>query len=70
MDKMREGWVLFLTNNNCILRDYNNREYWSVWSSTFKSLIKNGVIEPGEKTTPQVYRLTEQYKTEPAGKQV
>lgn len=67
VDKMREGWELFFTSNYCItIRHYALRGYWPVWHATFKSLIKNGVIEPGEETTPQVYRLTKQYKT--AGK--
>lgn len=65
VDKMREGWKLFHSSDAfIILRHPEQKGYDRVWYSTYYSLKRHGVIGVVAGTTPAVYHLSEQYKTE------
>lgn len=65
VDKMRDGWELFFTSTAFVyMRHPFKKGYLDVSYNTFRSLINRAVIHITDKTSPQVYRLTEQYKNE------
>lgn len=71
VDKMREGWELhvYSTNSLWLCKDGKRDLSHTVWYGTFFSLKEKGIIYQIPGGFPHVYRLTEQYKTETAGKQ-
>lgn len=66
VDKMQQGWELYVYSNNSIWLYKDGKENLSsvVWYGTFFSLKEKGIIYQMMGGFPHVYRLTEQNKNE------